>query len=60
MKYLKRIKGSEEWIEVTKEQVVYTLEGTYKADAIEEVLGFLDAGFEVECMFAQLKTQEED
>ena len=53
MKYLKRFKDKDEWKEVSYEQALHSVLGSYKDN--DEVRGLLQSEGEIPCMFAIIK-----
>lgn len=57
MKYLKRFHDSEEWAEVSKDDALYSVLGSYYDNA--EVRSWLDKEGEIRCKYATIKVISE-
>lgn len=57
MVYRKRFKGEDEWIEITKENALHVILGSYKDN--EEVRGFLEEEGTIPCMFSEIRISKE-
>ena len=57
MKYFKRFKGEDEWVEVSKEKALWSVLGSYKDN--EEVRSWLDKENDIMCMFAEIRVRKD-
>ena len=57
MVYRKRFKGEDEWREITKENALHVILGSYKDN--EEVRGFLEEEGTIPCMFSDIRISKE-
>ena len=58
MKYMKRFKGEEEWIEVTHEQALNTVLGSYVDN--DDVRSMLTIGNYIPCQFSEIRIYDDD
>ena len=58
MKYMKRMKGTELWHEVSEEKALDTVLGSYKDN--EEVRSMLTIGNFIPCMFSEIRVYDDE
>lgn len=58
MKYMKRMKGTELWYEVSEEKALDTVLGSYKDN--EEVRSMLTIGNFIPCMFSEIRVYDDE